>query len=182
MGISPVWPLLLCGAALFCASFFNLRRFAWAGNQSPILSLAVIDDALGGQFRRLMCTLNRHLLSPAAYDPKLVGAATLGTIGLGAIAIILLAPREDLRSLEPVYFEYALMALLAVLITMTGFAFLQFAACWATVRAFLTALNSLVIGHYFTRIPDFAGSTPVWFQAGPATFVNDLSELGDCAS
>jgi hypothetical protein len=174
-GISPIWPLLLSGIALFVAAFFHLKRFVWIGTQLPILSTGIFDQALGGRFTRLTSALNRQLSSPVGYWQRnvsvpMVFLAVLATCVVSSLLIALaslLGPTESLRSLEPRRFEYVVVGLFVFLIVATGLTFVQFSACWSTIRAFLATLNSLVLGQFFTRFPDFAGNGPVWFRRVP---------------
>jgi hypothetical protein len=54
------------------------------------------------------------------------------------------------------------MVLLAFFTLLT---LLRFAWCWSLFRAFLANLNSVVLGRYFARIPEFGGGGgPVWIR------------------
>jgi hypothetical protein len=174
-GISPIWPLLLCGIALFVAAFFHLKRFVWIGTQLPIVSTGIFDQALGGRFTRLTSALNRQLSSPISYGQQKVNVpvvcmALIASFSVGALLfafVSLLSSTENLHSIEPRAFEYAMFGALLLLILATGLTFVQFFACWSTIRAFLATLNSLVLGQFFTKFPDFGGNGPVWFRRVP---------------
>lgn len=162
--VCPIWPLLLTTCGLFALAFFHLRRFTWGDRRQPHLETSVFDEALCNEFSNLKARLDRDLLRPFSV-PALPGVPLLT---LSAIPIILflwiLFPAESLRSFEPHAFSRLLGALLLPLGVFTLLSFVRFVRCWRILRAFLVSLNSVVLGRFFMRIPEFGGNGPVWIR------------------
>lgn len=162
--VSPVWPLLLSAVALFVIALFHLRRFTWADRQQPLLNTALFDESLWNQFGGLEKRLDRILLSPVRVaelsGPSVVVAITVVSV----LLLMVLFPYESLRSFESNSFEWLLISMLLPLSVFMTLSFVQFAACWSVVRAFLATLRSVVLGRFFTRLPDFNGSGPIWMR------------------
>jgi hypothetical protein len=162
--VCPIWPLLLTGGGLFALSYFHLRRFTWGDRRQPHLDTSVFDDVLCNEFGSLKERLERALIG--TFGSR--GLARLLMVVLaGAIFILtlwLLLPAGSLSSFEPAGFSRLLKFLLLLLAFYTLLTFLRFGRCWSLLRAFLVNLNSVVIGRYFMRVPEFGGSGPVWIR------------------
>ena len=111
--------------------------------------------------------LKRHfdlaVSSPVHLSPKR-GLISFAVLISCFSLLVLLFPEESLRSFERPVFEKLLIALLIPLAIFIAASFIQFASSWSILRALLTTLNSLAIGRFFARLPDFDGSGPVWIR------------------
>ncbi|MBV9267225.1 MAG: hypothetical protein JO061_13730, partial [Acidobacteriaceae bacterium] len=136
----------------------------WGDRRQPHLDSSVFDDALCNEFGKLKERLENALVRPFTAG-ALPGVLRL-TLAMALFGIILciLVPEESLRSFERPQFSNLLMTLLLPLAAYTLFTFARFGWCWSLLRAFLVSLNSVVLGRYFTRVPEFGGSGPVWIR------------------
>jgi hypothetical protein len=161
--ISPAWPLLLSSATLFVVAFFHLRRFTWADRQQPGFETTTLDSALWGRLHETKNHLDHLVASPACSSMT----ARIGAVGVVLAVVFLLNlffSDQSLRSFESRSFENLLIALLLPLSIFVTGSFFQFASIWAVLRDLLSTLNSLDIGRFFGRLPDFEGSGPVWIR------------------
>lgn len=179
--VCPIWPLLLAGCALFFLAFFHLRRFTWGDRRQPHLETSLFDEALCNEFSNLKSQLDSELLRP--FSAAALPGIPLLTLGAVLIIIFLwiLFPGESLKSFEPSDFSHLLGALLLPLGIFTLLTFVRFVRCWRLLRAFLVSLNSVLLGRFFMRIPEFSGSGPVWIRevklSSLATAVNSAIAL-----
>jgi hypothetical protein len=179
--VCPIWPLLLTAFALFALAFFHLRRFTWGDRRQPHLETSLFDEALCNEFSNLKAQLDRELLRP--FSAAALPGVPLLTLAAVLIIIFLwiLFPAESLTSFEPSGFSHLLGALLLPLGVFTMLTFVRFVRCWRLLRAFLVSLNSVVLGRFFMRIPEFSGSGPVWIREvklmSLATVVNSAIAL-----
>lgn len=162
--VCPIWPLLLASWGLFVLAYFHLRRFTWGDRRQPRLEASVFDAALCNEFANLKERLERGLLGPF----RVTSRSGLLLLALAAAAFVVtvftLFPAESLGSFEPARFSNLLIAFFVPLAILTLTTFMRFGLCWNLLRAFLVSLNSVVLGRYFMRIPEFGGSGPVWIR------------------
>ncbi|MFL6353076.1 MAG: hypothetical protein ACJ74Z_14680 [Bryobacteraceae bacterium] len=162
--VCPIWPLLLMTCGLLTLAYFHLRRFTWGDRRQPHLETSVFDEALCNEFSDLKTELDLNLLRPFS-ETALPGVPSLI---LSAVLIILvlwmLFTAASLQSFEPHWFSWLVGVLLLPLFVFTLLSFLRFVRCWRILRAFLVSLNSVVLGRFFMRIPEFGGSGPVWIR------------------
>jgi len=161
--VSPIWPLVLTGLTFVTVAFFHLRRFTWVDHQQPGLETKLLDQALWGQLKGLKRRFDLVVSSPVHLSPKR-GLISFVVVTSSFSLLVLLFPEESLRSFERRVFEKLLIALLIPLAIFIAATFIQFASSWSILRALLTTLNSLAIGRFFARLPDFDGSGPVWIR------------------
>lgn len=162
--VSPIWPLMLAGFGLFALAYFHLRRFTWCDRRQPRLDTSVFDAALCDEFKRIRERLEEGLVS------NLGSGGTRGLWRLVAAAVVLfiavwlLVPRGSLSSFDPPAFSRVLEFLLFILALYTISTFVRFNRYWSFLRAFLVGLNSVAIGRFFRRVPEFGGGGPVWVR------------------
>ena len=180
--VSPIWPLLLGIAGLFSLAYFHLQRFTWGHRRQPKLDTATFDKPLCGEFLHIKCRFENALLSSVcvAGVPALLIVASVGAV-LG-VGIWIVLPPGSLSSFEPARLLYLLRIEVLLLATYTAVTLYRFAWCWSLLRAFLVALNSVVLGRYFMRVPEFGGGKgPVWIRGvklmSLATAVNSCIAL-----
>jgi hypothetical protein len=179
--VCPIWPLLLAACALFFLAFFHLRRFTWGDRRQPHLETSLFDEALCNEFSNLKSQLDSELLRP--FSAAALPGIPLLTLGAVLILIFLwiLFPAESLKSFEASGFSHLLGALSLPLGIFTLLTFVRFVRCWRLLRAFLVTVNSVVLGRFFMRIPEFSGSGPVWIRevklSSLATAVNSAIAL-----
>lgn len=162
--VCPIWPLLLAGWGLFSLSFFHLRRFTWGDRRQPHLDTSVFDEALCNEFGTIKERLEHALLSTfGAGGQTALFAALLAAAGF-ALTLWMLLPAGSLSSFEPLAFSRILEFLLLLLAFYSLVTFVRLGRCWTLLRAFLVSLNSVVLGRFFMRIPEFGGSGPVWIR------------------
>ncbi len=162
--ICPLWPLFLATCGLFSLAYFHLRRFTWGDRRQPHLETSLFDEALCNEFSTLKARLEQNLLRP--FSVKAVPGLPLLTLSALLIILVLwiLFPEESLRSFEPHGFSMLLSALLLPLGVFALLTFVRFIRSWRVLRAFLVSLNSVVLGRFFMRVPEFGGSGPVWIR------------------
>jgi hypothetical protein len=161
--ICPLWPVLLCGAGLFTIAVFHLRRLTWVDRLQPALETSTLDQRLWGMLCQTKETLDR-LLSGPAHTPFVARVAGCAFVVALLIALWLLFPEESLRSFEPRSYENVVAGVCVVLSMLVTAGFTRFWYTWRTLRNLLTILNSLVVGQFFRRLPDFEGGGPVWIR------------------
>jgi hypothetical protein len=161
--VSPIWPLLLGAMGFFIVAFFHLRRLTWADRQRPELETSTLDASVWGQLGEANNALDRVFSGPARTKPRVRWVGIGATVGV-AILLALLFPQENLRSFESRNYERMLIWLFLPLSLAVTSSFMRFAFSWRILRGLLTTLNSLAIGRFFGRLPDFDGSGPVWIR------------------
>jgi len=161
--VSPIWPLLLGAMAFFIIAFFHLRRLTWAERQQPVLETSTLDESLWGTLKEAYDALERAFSGPArtSRQVRLIGICA---IALLLVLLALLFPKGSLRSFELRGYEPLLAALFLPLSILVVSGFMRFAYSWQLLRGLLSTLNSLDIGRFFGRLPDFEGSGPVWIR------------------
>ncbi|HZS53538.1 MAG TPA: hypothetical protein VFA65_03985 [Bryobacteraceae bacterium] len=162
--VCPIWPLTLAVFGLFSLAFFHLRRFTWGDRRQPHLDTSVFDEVLCNEFGSLKQKLEHALISTFGARGLEGLLMLVSATAIFIAALWLLLPAESLSSFEPIGFSLLLKFLLLLLAFYTLVSFLRFGRCWSLLRAFLVNLNSVVIGRYFMRVPEFGGSGPVWIR------------------
>ncbi len=162
--LSPVWPLLISGCGLFALCYFHLRRFTWAYRRQPHLDTSLFDQLLPSEFGRLKEGLEQTLYRLPAFARFPVLPRSL----LVALAVILifygLIQEYGLNSFEPNGFTQIFEYVQVPLAVFTLVTFKRFLRSWSLLRALLVSLNSVVLGRFFERVPEFGGSGPVWVR------------------
>jgi hypothetical protein len=163
--VSPIWPLLLIGFGLFAASYFHLRRFTWGDRRRPFLNTSIFDLPLSDAFHHLKDQLDLTLTSIASGR----GGVSHYLIVVTALIVVVVGwwclPARTLGSFEPRVFSVLLRSMVGPLAFCTLLTFFYFTRSWMLLRAFLVNLNSVVLGRYFVRVPEFGGGAgPVWIR------------------
>lgn len=162
--ISPVWPLFIAGCGLFAMSYFQLRRFTWGDRRQPHLDTSAFDEFLCNEFHDLKTDLERNLYRPSSMEsvPAIPYPLALAVVVIAALFTLL--PPSALQSFEPAGFTHIFAYLLLPLVVFTFIVFLRFLRCWSLLKGFLVTLNSVVLGRYMERAPEFSGNGPVWMR------------------
>jgi hypothetical protein len=162
--VCPMWPLLFATCGLFALAYFHLRRFTWGDRRQPHLETSLFDQALCNEFSNLKGKLDNGLLHPFRAVALRGVPLLVSIVSLSVLSFWILFPIESLRSFEPPAFSHVLRMLLLFLAVFTLLSFVRFVRCWSILRAFLVSLNSVVLGRFFFRIPEFGGTGPIWIR------------------
>ncbi len=163
--VSPICPLLLASSGLFALSYFHLRRFTWGHRRLPYLDTSVFDAALCNEFQQIKSRLDYALVTSFG-EGGLTGVFILTSVAaMLGLSLWWLLPYGSLSTFERPRFSLLVRLLFAPLAFYTLVSLVRFSWAWALLRAFLVNLNSVVLGRYFMRIPEFGGGGgPVWIR------------------
>ena len=164
--LSPVWPLLISGCGLFALCYFHLRRFTWAYRRQPHLNTSTFGGPLllSDEFSRLKDGLEANLYHPPVFAPmafvtkSLIVALILIGVLYGFIQLY------SLNSFEPSGYTQIFEYMQVPLAVFTLISFGRFLSCWSLLRPLLVSLNSVELGRFFQRVPEFGGNGPVWIR------------------
>ena len=162
--VSPILPLLTSGIGLFALAYFQLRRFTWGDRRQPRLDTGVLDKALCNEFRDYKGSLARCLYCPRIPPEFRCTPFSLIISATAITAMLLLVWSFTPRLLEPSEFLWLSICLQIPLAVFSGNAFLRFLQSWRLLKGFLSSMNSVALGRYMERLPEFAGSGPVWMR------------------
>ena len=162
--LSPLLPLLIVGVGLFLLTYFQLRRFTWGDRRQPHLDTSVFDEELCNEFRDYKMRLERNLCRPGSFRKAAGIPFSLALSMLAIAAMFAFVTAFKPRSFEPSGFLWLFIFLQIILAVFSFSSFLRFLQPWSLLKGFLVSLNSVVLGRYIDRLPEFSGNGPVWMR------------------
>ena len=149
-GVSPVFPLLLILAGLFCWAWVHLRRLVIFAERRPLLPSLGANASNSCSFARSVRDLEKDLRK-AVYSPLFEVWRLSGALLVFCFVVIVL--REYLQSIESSMYDWLYCGALGLLLSLVFLTWSRFLKIWWCFRAFLEQLERHPFRFSFSSFP-----------------------------